>query len=83
MYQFQQKLKFIKEKVKQWNKESFGNIFQEKRTLEKAIEDIQAIIMESRYTEDLKSSKGSILGVKREGEVIRDSMEAKIQKLVA
>ena len=30
MYQFQQKLKLLKVNIKKWNKESYGNIFQEK-----------------------------------------------------
>ena len=30
MYQFQYKLKILKGHIKKWNKESFGNIFQEK-----------------------------------------------------
>ena len=29
MYQFQQKIKLLKGHIKKWNKESFGNIFQE------------------------------------------------------
>ena len=34
MYIFQQKLKSIKTKLKCWNKNTFGNIFQEKKELE-------------------------------------------------
>ena len=33
MYIFQQKLKYIKDCLKKWNRESFGNIFQEKNRL--------------------------------------------------
>jgi hypothetical protein len=34
MYQFQQRLKHIKLQLKKWNKEVFGNIFEEKNRLE-------------------------------------------------
>lgn len=34
MYQFQQRLKHIKKKIKIWNLTTFGNIFQEKKILE-------------------------------------------------
>lgn len=34
MFQFQKKLKYVKERVKSWNKESFRNIHQEKKHLE-------------------------------------------------
>ena len=37
MYQFQQKIKLLKGHIKKWNKESFGNIFQEKQALESKI----------------------------------------------
>ena len=33
IYQFQQKLKKLKEKIRTWNKEEFRNIFQEKKHL--------------------------------------------------
>lgn len=42
MYVFQQKLKYIKERLKTWNKESFGNIMLEKHKLEKQLEEIQS-----------------------------------------
>jgi hypothetical protein len=41
MYQFQQKLKHIKLKIKKWNKEVFGNIFEEKKRLETEMATIQ------------------------------------------
>ena len=34
MYQFQQKLKLLKDSIKKLNNESFGNIFQSKQVLE-------------------------------------------------
>lgn len=42
MYIFQQKLKHIKEKIKKWNKDLFGNIMSEKLRLEQQIEEIKS-----------------------------------------
>ena len=41
MYIFQQKLKYIKGRIKKWKKDSFGNIMEEKERLEKRIEEIK------------------------------------------
>ena len=41
MYIFQQKLKYIKERIKKWNKDSFGNIMEEKEKLENRIEEMK------------------------------------------
>eukprot|EP00253_Pinus_taeda_P031168 PITA_31168 len=41
MYIFQQKLKIIKAKLKCWNKNTFGNIFQAKKELEEKMADLQ------------------------------------------
>ena len=41
MYQFQPKLKILKSKIKKWNKESFGNMFQAKAELDKKIKEVQ------------------------------------------
>ena len=40
MYGFQQKLKCIKSKLKNWNKEVFGNIFEANKQLEIELETI-------------------------------------------
>ena len=53
MFVFQHKLKHIKECVKKWNKESFGNIFQEKKRLEQQIEEIQIKAMSEGYSEEV------------------------------
>jgi len=53
MLQFQQKLKHLKGKIKQWNYNSFGNIFKAQRDLEKSMKQLQhKIILEGR-SEDL------------------------------
>ena len=41
MYKFQYKIKYIKGKIKKWNKEEFGNIFKEKSLLEGNLECLQ------------------------------------------
>eukprot|EP00253_Pinus_taeda_P013029 PITA_13029 len=59
---FQLKLKELKEKIKSWNKQEFGNILEDKQKLEKEMESIQQkMILEGR-TEESISKEGSILG---------------------
>ena len=49
MLRFQQRLKHIKARLKQWNKEEFRNIHQEKKNLERKMAYIQQeIILNSR-----------------------------------
>jgi hypothetical protein len=50
MYRFQQRLKYIKAKLKKWNKETFGNIFKEKIELEAKMEQLQQHIIENGRT---------------------------------
>jgi len=45
MFQFQQKLKHLKGKIKYWNHTSFGNIFQGKETLELEMKQLQQKII--------------------------------------
>ena len=54
MYKLQQKLKALKAKIKIWNKEDFGNIFADKRTVELRIQGIQSIWMIEGYTQGLR-----------------------------
>ena len=54
MYKFQQKLKFIMDKLKKWNKEHLGNIHLEKKCIESQLEDLQRTIMKEGYMEALK-----------------------------
>ena len=53
MFVFQQKLKHIKECIKKSNKESLGNIFQEKKRLEQQIEEIQIKAMSEGYLKEV------------------------------
>ena len=51
----------MKECLKTWNKESFGNIILEKRKLEKQIEELQIRTMDEGYSEIEKNTKQEIM----------------------
>ena len=53
MFQFQQKLKHLKGKIKYLNHTSFGNIFQGKATLELEMKQLQQKIITNGRSEDL------------------------------
>jgi hypothetical protein len=40
MFYFHQRIKNFKQQVRKWNKEVFGNIFQERKSLEQKLEDL-------------------------------------------
>ena len=61
MYIFQQKMKYIKERIKKWNKDSFGNIMEEKEKLEKWIEEIKTQAIREGYTKDRKVEEQSLI----------------------
>ena len=61
MYQFQQKMKQLKAKIRTWNKEEFGVIFQDKKLLKIKLEDLQREGMDIGYSDDLKQKEQSIL----------------------
>lgn len=49
MHTFQLKLKEIKQRIKKWNKEDFGNILKDQEELKNKIETVQLqIIIEGR-----------------------------------
>ena len=52
MYQFQQKLKFLKSQIKRWNQETFGNIFQAQQDLNKEMRELQKQIIAECYKEE-------------------------------
>lgn len=52
MFQFQQKLKFLKGQIKSWNKETFGNIFQAQQDLNKEMKDLQQQIITEGYKDE-------------------------------
>ena len=61
MYQFQQNLRTLKEKICTCNKEEFGDIFQEKKLLKDKLEELQRVGMGNGYTNDLKNREHGIL----------------------
>ena len=60
MYRFQQRLKFIKHNIKEWNKQDFGDIFMDKRALENQMEQIQWNIISRGGTTQLKEKEGTL-----------------------
>lgn len=52
MFQFQQKLKFLKFQLKNWNKEIFGNIFKAQQHLNQQMKDLQQQIITDGYKEE-------------------------------
>ena len=61
MYNFQQKLKTLKGRIKCWNKDSFGDIFKEKQQLDLRIKDVQLEMHRVGHTTDLKSQEWTLL----------------------
>lgn len=52
MFQFQQKLKYLKKVLKTWNRTQFGNIFDQRKKLEQQMNTLQqCIILEGRKEE--------------------------------
>jgi len=61
MYKFQQRLKTIKAKLKDWNRDHFGNIFHEKARLEHRLVEIQKKGMEEEFTVELQQEETATL----------------------
>ena len=61
MYKFQQKMKYIKEQVKLWNKEHFDNIHLSKQQIGSQLEHIQWTIMQDGYTDSVKKEENDLL----------------------
>lgn len=53
MYQFQQKLKNLKNNIKQWNQLTFGNIFKAQGILDQEMKKLQQRIITEGRSEDL------------------------------
>ena len=54
MYQFQQKLKNLRAKIRTWNKEEVQDIFQDKKLLKVKLKYIQREGMDNGYSDDIK-----------------------------
>ena len=61
MYCFQQKLKILKAKIRKWNREEFGNIFEDKKMLLSEIEIINKKGMEEGWDDHMKLKEKDIL----------------------
>jgi hypothetical protein len=57
MFKLYKKLKYIKYNLKDWNKEIFGNINQEKKNIEDRMIKLQEICIVEGYTEDKKKEE--------------------------
>ena len=54
MFHFQQKLKALKAKICMWNREEFGNIFEDQKQLLLELDVINRKGMEGSWDEDMK-----------------------------
>jgi hypothetical protein len=57
MFKLYKKLKYIKYNLKEWNKENFGNINQEKKNIEDRMRRLQEVFIAEGYTEDQKKEE--------------------------
>lgn len=57
MFRLYKKLKYIKQKLKEWNREFFGNINQGKKSIEYSMSMLQELCIEEGYTEDRKKEE--------------------------
>ena len=85
MFRFQQKLKALKTKIRTWNREEFGNIFQDKKQLLLELDLINRKGMESGWDEDMKKKEKRSYGTvgsqgKIGGVVLETEGEGKIAK---
>ncbi len=61
MYKFQQKLKYLKTKIRSWNKNSFGNMFVEKQRVEEKMQRLQEEVMYKGYMEEMKMEEEKLI----------------------
>ena len=54
MQEFHQKIKFIKQEIKKWNQEAFGDITAEKNVLELKMKETRQKIIQNGLTEETK-----------------------------
>ena len=57
MYNFQQKLKVLKVKIRTWNKNEFGNIFEDKKRIILELNATQQRGMEVGWDPDMKEKE--------------------------
>jgi hypothetical protein len=57
MFKLYKKIKYIKYRLKEWNKDTFGNINQEKNNIEENMEKLQETCISEGYTEEQKKEE--------------------------
>jgi hypothetical protein len=57
MFKLYKKINYIKYKLREWNKEIFGNINQEKKNIKDIMKRLQEVCIEEGYTEDRKKEE--------------------------
>ena len=62
MFCFQQKLTLLKSKIHTWNKEEFGNIFEDKKRLTIELELLSQKGMEEGWDEDMHQKERELWG---------------------
>ena len=62
MFRFQQKLKALKAKICMWNREEFGNIFEDKKKPLLELDLINKKGMEGGWNEDMKVKEKDLMG---------------------
>eukprot|EP00253_Pinus_taeda_P002817 PITA_02817 len=60
MFQFQQKLKYLKGKIEHWNRTTFGNIFQGKANIEQDMKQLQQKIITLGRSDDLAEQEKTL-----------------------
>ncbi len=61
MQTFQLKLKELKEKIKKWNKEEFGNIFKDEQLLDQKMRKLQQEIISEGRNEERAREEGMLI----------------------
>ena len=62
MYYFQQKLKMLKSKIRTWNKEEFGYIFEDKKRLIFELDQLSQKGMTNGWDEDMQEKEKDLWG---------------------
>jgi hypothetical protein len=84
MYRFQQKLKNLKQYLKLWNKQTFGNIFDSQKQLSERMGEIQDQIRTQGLTKELKAQEETVnqqLEARKRQEEILWKQKSRIQWL--
>jgi hypothetical protein len=61
MFRLHKKIKYIKQRLKEWNREVFWNIDQEKKMTEDRMGEMQEQCIQEGYTEERKKEETQLL----------------------